>query len=138
MPKNVTITEAARILGVSRRTVYRQIETGELHSIQVGNARRVVLDTASINPTVTSDTDTENAQLRAQLAAVTAELEATRQDRDRWHEHARQLGTTVDRLAVTNAQLRGTVVDQQALGTGQDTPGAPRPVQRPWWRFWAR
>ncbi len=140
--REVSISEAARILKVSRRTVYRQIEAGELHSVQVGNARRVVLDTDSITPAAPSDSDTEAAQLRAQVAALTTELEVTRADRDRWHDHAQRLGATIDRLTVTTAQLSDRIVEQRALEAGTDTTeetsAAPEPLQRPWWRFWRR
>jgi excisionase family DNA binding protein len=142
--REVSISEAARILGVSRRTVYRQIEAGALHSVQVGGARRVILDAASINPVATSDNDTENAQLRAQVAALSTELEATRQDRDRWHGHAQRLGTTIDRLTVTTAQLGDRIIEHRAIESGL-APEEARPetaseelqaAPRPWWAFW--
>ena len=39
----VTVTEAARRMSVSSRTIQRMIRSGELKSIQVGRARRVVV-----------------------------------------------------------------------------------------------
>ncbi len=142
--REVSISEAARILGVSRRTVYRQMEAGELHSVQVGNARRVVLDSDLTKPAAPSDSDTEAAQLRAHVAALTAELEVTRQDRDRWHDHAQRLGTAIAQLTVTTAQLGDRIIEHRALESGQaeaetqpdDAPQEPQASPRPWWRFW--
>ena len=37
----VTVTEAARLLGVSRWTVYRAIERGELESFKLGGCLRL-------------------------------------------------------------------------------------------------
>ncbi len=37
----VTIETAAEALSVSRRTVYRLIDTGELDAISIGSARRI-------------------------------------------------------------------------------------------------
>lgn len=40
-PRLVTTHEVARRLGVSRSTVYRLMETGELPSVRVGGSRRL-------------------------------------------------------------------------------------------------
>ncbi|MDP9350289.1 MAG: excisionase family DNA-binding protein [Chloroflexota bacterium] len=151
--RHVTVSDAARLLGVSRRTIQRRVKAGELRMVEVGGAQRVVLDeTSEITTTLAtapSDSDAEVSQLRAQVAAleaelggVRAELDTTRQDRDRWHEHAERQGATIDRLTVTLAQLGDTVVEQRALSSGapeqevgEDTTRAP---SSPWWRFWAR
>lgn len=153
--RHVTISEAGRILGVSRRTIQRRIAAGELSTLEVGGMRRVVLDSASDSPPPLSDTPSARAQvdadvshLQERIAALEAELGEVRQDRDRWYGHAQSQGATIDRLTVTLAQLGDRVVEQRALaahespqdstdaGETAQSPQAPNP--RPWWRFWVR
>ncbi len=154
MPEHhVTVSDAARILGVSRRTIQRRVKAGEMRMVEVGGVHRVVLDETSdiapISATAPSDSDAQLSQLHAHVAAleaelggVRAELDTTRQDRDRWHEHAERQGATIDRLTVTLAQLGETIVEQRALASGavEAEPGedATRDTPRRWWRFWAR
>ncbi|MDP9380446.1 MAG: excisionase family DNA-binding protein [Chloroflexota bacterium] len=143
MPTHYTYTEAARILGVSRRTISRRIQSGELPTVEVDGARRVVLDipdgaqsvpdAPTGMPVPTPAQDAEIAALRAQLAAVESE-------RDHLRATVDKLAGTVDRLTISLAQLSGAVVDQQVLAAGVDTSeddtAPPEPVQRPWWAFW--
>ncbi len=74
----------------------------------------------------------------SELVAMRARLQAVEEERDHLRQTVDKLTGTVDRLTISLAQLSGTVVEQQALDTGQDTPEPPRPVQRAWWRFWVR
>jgi excisionase family DNA binding protein len=39
----VTVEEAARMLGVSRATLYKLVMHGEIDSFKVGNARRIAI-----------------------------------------------------------------------------------------------
>ena len=41
LPLTVTVTEAGRQLAISRRTVYKLMDSGELASIKIGRARRI-------------------------------------------------------------------------------------------------
>ncbi len=153
--RHVTVSEAGRILGVSRRTIQRRISAGELPTIEVSGVRRVVLDSASDNAYAPSDMPSAHAQidadvsyLRERIAALEAELGEVRQDRDRWYGHAQSQGATIDRLTVTLAQLGDRVVEQRVLsapespqdaGNAGETVQSPQvPTPRPWWRFWAR
>lgn len=41
-PHSVSLDEAAKLLGVSRRTVYNQIRAGQLQTMQAGTSQRVL------------------------------------------------------------------------------------------------
>lgn len=134
MSQNVSVSEAARVLGVSRRTVDRRIAAGKLRTVDQDGARLVVLEDTPDPATPETPPETDMSE----LVAVRARLQAVEEERDHLRQTVDKLTGTVDRLTISLAQLSGTIVDQQALDTGQDTPEAPRPVQRPWWRFWVR
>jgi excisionase family DNA binding protein len=156
--RHVTVTEAGRILGVSRRTIQRRINAGELPTVEVGGVRRVVLDSTSDSTDAPSDTPSAHAQidadvshLRERVAALEAELSEVRQDRDRWYGHAQSQGATIDRLTVTLAQLGDRVIEQRVLPSPEEPSESrqegdianegqsPQQVApRPWWRFWER
>ena len=40
-PRNLSIAEAASLLGVSRSTVYNRLRTGELRSVRIGRRRLI-------------------------------------------------------------------------------------------------
>ncbi len=153
--RHVTVSEAGRILGVSRRTIQRRIRAGELSTVEVGGVRRVILDSASESPHAPGDTPSAHAQIDADMShlqerivALEAELGEVRQDRDRWYGHAQSQGATIDRLTVTLAQLGDRVVEQRALAApesaqerddaGETVQSPQAPIPRPWWRFWVR
>ncbi len=149
MPEQtVSVTEAARILGVSRRTVSRRIAAGELPTVEVNGARRVVLDIPGTSePGVSPSEGTPSAppMPTEDMAALRARLAAVEEERDHLRATVDKLAGTVDRLTISLAQLSGTVVEQRALEAGtagtdahvEDT-ALQKPLQRPWWRFWAR
>ncbi len=130
----VSVAAAARVLKVSRRTVDRRIAAGKLRTVDQDGARLVVLE----DTPVPSATETPPETGMSELVAVRARLQAVEEERVHLRQTVDKLTGTVDRLTISLAQLSGTVVEQQALDTGQDTPEPPRPVQRAWWRFWVR
>ncbi len=134
MSQNVSVSEAARVLGVSRRTVDRRIAAGKLRTIDQDGARLVVLEDTPppAAPKTLPETD------MSELVSVRARLAAVEEERDHLRQTVDKLTGTVDRLTISLAQLSGTIVDQRALDTGQDTTDAPRTARRPWWRFWER
>ncbi len=146
MPEQtVSVTEAARILGVSRRTVSRRIAAGQLPTVEVSGARRVVLDIpGGSEPGVPSNEGTHGTVpiLEADNSVLRARLAAVEEERDHLRATVDKLAGTVDRLTISLAQLSGTVVEQRALEAGRDTAmedTAPqKPLQRPWWAFWRR
>jgi len=42
-PLLLHVTEAAELLGISRATMYREIEAGRIKTVRIGRARRVPL-----------------------------------------------------------------------------------------------
>ncbi len=127
MSHSVTVAEAARLLGVSRRTIQRRIKAGELPTSDVAGRRYVVLSDIELSgdvspvPSGRDATRDEVGILRAQLEAVTNERDYLRQ----------QLTQTVGALYALG--------ENKAISAPtQETTDAPRPVQRPWWRFWQR
>jgi len=47
-PKSVSIDEAARLMGCSRRTIYNHIKTGRLATIRVGTSQRVLRESITV------------------------------------------------------------------------------------------
>ncbi len=141
MPTHYTYTEAARILGVSRRTISRRIQSGELPTVEVDGARRVVLDIpdgAQPAPDAPTGTPGHVPAQEVGIAQLRARLEAVESERDHLRATVDKLAGTVDRLTISLAQLSGTVVEQRALGASEVNTAAPEPAQRPWWAFWRR
>jgi len=46
----VSIEQAARLLGRSRRTIYNRIKTGRLSTIRVGLSSRVTIESLNLQP----------------------------------------------------------------------------------------
>jgi excisionase family DNA binding protein len=127
MSHSVTISEAARLLGVSRRTIQRRVKAGELPTADVAGRRYVVLSDTELSgelsqlPMGHDATRDEVGILRAQLEAVTNERDYLRQ----------QLTQAVGALYALG--------EHKAISAPtQETTDAPRPAQRAWWRFWVR
>ncbi|MCC7354631.1 MAG: helix-turn-helix domain-containing protein [Anaerolineae bacterium] len=133
MARQVTVTEAAAILGVSRKTVKNLIAAGKLTATKIGRLRLVDLPDEVVLPTEPKPTAPEPppapdaALLAAQLAQAQAELEAVKSERDYLRAHVAQLTQNVSALTATIYQ----VTEQKALP-------APRPRERAWWQFWRR
>ena len=131
MPRQVTVTEAAAILGVSRKTVKHLIAAGKLTATKVGRLRVVDLPDEVVLPTETQPAlpppAPDAALLAAQLAQAQAELEAVKSERDYLRGHVAQLTQNVSALTATIYQ----VTERKALP-------APRPHERAWWQFWRR
>ena len=130
MSHSVTVAEAARLLGVSRRTIQRRVKNGELPTSTVAGRRYVVLADAEVSsdvspppmrPVATGDNVGEVGILRARLQEVTNERDYLRQELSRAH-------TVLYAMQENKAIAAPT----------PESSDAPRPVQRPWWRFWAR
>ena len=130
MSHSVTVAEAARLLGVSRRTIQRRIKAGELPTSDVAGRRYVVLSdielsggvaTMPMRPDATRDETGEVGILRARLEEVTNERDYLRQELTRAH-------------TVLYAMQENKAISAPT----QEPTDPPRPVQRPWWRFWAR
>jgi excisionase family DNA binding protein len=114
MSREVTVEEAAKLLGVSRDTIMRRIQKGELEAHQEprpqGHVWRVTIpDEPPDNP---------------QVEALTRELETVRGVVELLKEELTHKNTQIQELHVLLQQA------QAALP-------APR-SNRSWWRFWER
>ncbi len=118
--RQLTINEAARELGVTRRTIERRIQKGDIVASYVNGKRYVhISDNGATPPTVTHDRRTTDTDTPTQIATLRTELEMIRQERDYLRQHVSQLTATLNRLG-----------DQNAL----EPPAPSKPA--PWWQFW--
>jgi excisionase family DNA binding protein len=117
--RQLTINEAAHELGVTRRTIERRIQKGDIVVSYVNGKRYVhISDNDATVPTMTHDSRTTDTDTGTQIATLRTELDTIRQERDYLRQHVSQLTATLYRLG-----------DQKAI----DQPQAPT-AQRPWWR----
>ncbi len=161
----VTYEEAARILGVSVRTVQRRVRGGQLQAETDNGRQWIMLDGPEVQertplqfPDTVSDTcrsvsDTVSALLEGELRATIARLE---DDRDKWRTMAVNLSDNVSRLTdnvselnrtlqgqtIRLAQLEGRVLApetpraQPQASTHADTPPRRRLALRDLYRAW--
>ena len=124
MARQVSVTEAARLLGVSRRTIERRVKDGTLTVTRDGRRRLVALPEGA--STVTEDgTDTTEARLSqtlAQCAELSAECAVLRQ---------RVADVTTDRDYLRSALAAALTLQQKALPERTEQRAA-------WWQFWRR
>jgi excisionase family DNA binding protein len=110
----VTVAEAARLLGVPEKTVRRKVRTGELQGAQVDTSQGVRWMVEIPDGTPHQDHNSEDcAALREVITVLREELEARRRE-------------TQEFLFLIQ-QLQRALPDPNHQG---DT--------RPWWRFWGR
>jgi excisionase family DNA binding protein len=122
--RQLTINEAARELGVTRRTIERRIQKGDIVASYVNGKRYVHISDNGATPlTVTHDSRTTDSDTTTQIATLRTELETIRQERDYLRQHVSQLTATLYRLG-----------DQKAIDILQGPE--LRPPQ--WWAFWRR
>ena len=114
----VTKLEAARILGVSERTVNRKIAAGELETERetTGRRRVMVLLDAEMHASAATDQSEEVIVLRERVAGLEDLVEYLHEQLD--FERSRYAGLYHD------------------IKTGALALPAPK-ADRPWWRFWA-
>ncbi len=121
----LTITEAARVVGVSRMTLYKHIKSGRLSvgkdqfgkpSIDASELVRVFGDLKGGVGHGLADVDSQNTALHAELKACREVLSMVRQELDR----------ALEREAWLQARIESA---EQKLLTGPDT-------KRRWWWPW--
>ena len=110
-------TEAARLLGVSARTVDRRIAAGELRTERQTSGRRRVLVCL------------DNARHAEQAVEVERQLGAAHKHIDALETLATVLREQLRASQDREGQLVQTVRELAALP-------APRRTPRPWWKFW--
>ena len=117
--RQLTINQASRELGVTRRTVERRIQKGDIVASYVKGKRYVhISDNGATLPTVTHHSRTTESDTAMQIATLRTELDTIRQERDYLRHHVSELTATLYRLG-----------DQKAID-------APTKGRRPWWAFW--
>lgn len=138
----VNVSEAARRLGVSRKTVHRRIDAGELLAIDTPYGKRVRIGDEIEERTPAQAQAHPDAQegtppaVHPPDADLIAELRA---DRDAWREQAQGLRDTVERLSENVSELNRTLQGQtvrlaQLEGrvlTAQTAKEPPETVIRP-------
>ncbi len=148
MPQTVTIADAARILGLHRRTVERRIKSGELTAVTTAGRRMVVLeDTPTSEPLPQSSATpprhadgsaADNAALVEELRARVADLQ---EERDHWRQTAADLSRNLSEVTGTLYALRGAgaqvetrVLDSQTVA---DMPAPAHATVTPPRRSWS-
>lgn len=142
----VTVSEAARLLGLSAEAVRSRVQRGTLESTKIGGTVYVLLDAdqTSINRSNTSGrrTNDETADQSADLS--TARLLDSQQDQIDWlRREVERKDTIIMSLTQRIPELEAPVEPRDASETasegdsGIETPardtGEPR---RSWWRRW--
>jgi excisionase family DNA binding protein len=134
----VTQSEAARILGVSRRTVKRRIDAGELPTVDTPDGVHVVLDDdpvptpahghaqADAHPMPTPDKvhDLVNfVPTSGHLGHdLTSRLERAESRIDRLLEVVQEQNRTIQAQTIRLAQIEGRVIDTRAAETSAEPP----------------
>jgi hypothetical protein len=144
----LSLTAAARELGVSVKTLRRRVHVGTLRARQVGTrhgpAYQVWVPAATHTGHSEDAGSLDHGQTMLELVRLVAELQARAEAAALWQGRAQVLEAE---LAQAREQLRTLPapppgVPQDAPGRAADapTPGPDqeptKPQRRPWWRFW--
>jgi predicted DNA-binding transcriptional regulator YafY len=124
----VTISEAARLLGFSEKTIRRRVVRGELPGIREATPQGYTwfVDVPDDQP-LEPETETPSGELQA-LRELNVAL------RDRVDAQDRELDAKNQQLAAKDEQIRELHI---LLQHAQAALPAPR-KNLPWWRFWER
>ncbi len=135
----VTISEAARRLGISRKTVHRRIDAGQLRAVDTPDGRRVVLPGATLDGHARAPEHTPAhvpAQDEAQAAhtqrdELRARLERAEQRIDQLLDVVQEQNKTIQAQTIRLAQLEGRMLDASTAPheTPQEPTEAPEPVE---------
>jgi hypothetical protein len=143
----LSLTAAARELGVSVKTLRRRVHMGTLTSRQVntrhGTAYEVWLPAAAHNGHSTDQGGLDHGQTMLELVRLVAELQPKAEAAALWQGRCQVLEA---RVAALEEQLRALPaplpdVPQDALGCDSERPmptrqGPAQRPKRPWWRWW--
>jgi excisionase family DNA binding protein len=154
--ETVTISEAARRLGVTEKTISRRLKSGKLQCVtDEQGKRRVLLPEMTGHDDRTPDRDSDRTQpdigvLRSDLERVTAERDREREEVEFLRQRVSELNSIVMRHALSLPASKQVLElpdtgqndrTPEATATGQMT-GQQRPTRRPQSKrrlpFWAR
>ncbi len=105
MAGEYTIAEAARLLGVSDKTVRRRLDSGQLSGHKVGNRWTVVVPD-QVAPAVVAVSELD--QLRREVVDLESQLAEVARDREWLRQHA-------DQLTMINGGLTAAVSNLERL-----------------------
>ena len=128
-----TITEASQILGVSRRTVQRHIQKGEIESKLVGRIRLVRLDTRTTTATNMSyDMSLPVEQLQKENKDLRQQIEYLK---EQTKEKDKQIGNLQEQLdATSEASQQQNAIIMQLTRQLEQSQRLLEYHQSPWWR----
>jgi len=134
----VNVSEAARRLGISRKTVHRRIDAGELVAIDTPDGKRVRIGDEAEERTpahVQAHPDAQEGTPPATPPAGVDLIAELRADRDAWREQAQGLRDTVERLSENvselNRTLQGQTIRLAQLEGRVLAPETPQEPQKP-------
>ena len=107
-----TIKESIEILGVSRKTLYRKMDSGEIESKKVGSARFVKIGDPEETQTVSSDTNDVIRNQQGEIEFLRSQVEYLQTE----------LSDTKTRSDTMILKLTQTVDNQQLLLIESKTP----------------
>jgi excisionase family DNA binding protein len=104
--KYISISEAAKRLGISERTVYRRIEKGEIETIELGDKRVILADSltevSQDNALLIHQLEAENNALRQRMSQLEDELKHEKErheaDSDYWKLRLEEKDKQIDKL----------------------------------------
>jgi excisionase family DNA binding protein len=125
----VTLPEAQRLLGVSKRTAQRMTADGRLRGVKQGS-RWLVEMPADVKQAQPSDSDAL-AKLRQDVAVLTSQRDTLTTDVARLRADNDKLWQMVGELTRQNGQLLARI---PALPAPTELPTPP--PERHWWQVW--
>ena len=107
-----TIKESLEILGISRKTLYRKMDSGEIESKKVGSARFVKIGDPEETQTVSNDTNDVIRNQQGEIEFLRGQVEHLQ----------KELSDTKTRSDTMILKLTQTVDNQQLLLIESKTP----------------
>lgn len=141
--RQLPLTEAARLLGISRRTAQRRLTDGTLTGVKVGQKWLIDVDLAQVaapEPRQDSATSAYLAELgivRAQLTEALTECNTLRQDCATVRAECATLARRATDLESERDYLRQALAAALTLGQQRLLPERAE-SGRAWWKVWRR
>ncbi|MCS6777229.1 MAG: helix-turn-helix domain-containing protein [Chloroherpetonaceae bacterium] len=145
--ESLTVTEAARRLNVSERTVYRMLQSGKIQRASMSDNRRtyVILNNdLSLKGSRDQPTKTDTLSDMTSLQTMKAELEEKSRIIGQLIENQRDMLQTIQQLQLQLSELARWILTQQkdnqekqgnASATPQNSSSQTRELLRRWFRL---